>query len=785
MKRSASNIAIIFLLTAATIIFEISLSRLFSYLLSFHFVLIIIAFSILGLGIGQITYAKYSKTIDTAMSWWVALPPISMFLSFALLLGLSQIGISSSTDFGLPVFILLSTIPFIAIGIVYAHIFEVDKRFVSTLYAIDLIGAATGALASVFLLNTFSLAHVVAIAIGVLLLALVIWLIASKNPYSKILVPLTLVIIFLMGFAKDALNFDMPVAKNPSKDMDRLMSNPALQSEKLESRWSAFGKTDLVKFTYPDGTMSKTMFIDGAAGTDVVDIEELANDTVKLRKVLSGFPALFALNFLSEKEKDSALIIGPGGGIDIAAAYFMGFEYVEAVEVNPSFVEMMKKFNPSTFLDNENIKVHVNEGRNFVIRNKGKYDAIMLTIPVTKSSRSTDFYGLTENYLFTKEALSDYLDGLTEEGTIYFTMHARQEVYKMLANYLELQKQMGVGQIEALKKVYIYSNGMNPVLIIKKKPFEQNMIEVIHRSAHYEALDRELFYFPYIQQEGLDTIVKNINYQWYMFDNLLYDISKGTYPHNELWEAASINLRPVSDDSPYFFNYNNGIPDAMTTPLWLGIFIVGWFLYNHFNRWKSFSFSENTSIYVQRKFRIWALLSFLLGFSYILIQGYLFQVLNLKLSNPSQSFSLLLFTFLLGNGLGSLMTGTFKKNLSRKLIVYTSLIILVCLLTVYILLPIWYEQLSEFWIAVFLLLPSFFIGIPFPVLLKMATFLKEKKTIPYLLGISSIAGVAASIFAIVISILYGYSFVFLLGLFGYGSVIVLTYRLKTLKILRT
>ena len=128
MKRASTNIAIIFLLTAATIVFEISLSRLFSYLLSFHFVLIIIAFSILGLGIGQITYAKYSKMINHSWLWWMALPSVTMFLSFALLLSLSQLGVSSSTDFGLPIFIFLSTIPFMAIGIVYAHIFETDNR---------------------------------------------------------------------------------------------------------------------------------------------------------------------------------------------------------------------------------------------------------------------------------------------------------------------------------------------------------------------------------------------------------------------------------------------------------------------------------------------------------------------------------------------------------------------------------------------------------------------------------------------------------------------------------
>ncbi|GMN11055.1 hypothetical protein MTsPCn9_22400 [Croceitalea sp. MTPC9] len=784
MKKSLPDILIIFLLTAATIIFEISLSRLFSYLLSFHFVLIIIAFSILGLGIGQISYAKFYNRMDKALGFWAALPAIAMFLGFSLLLALSKISGSSFNDLGLLAFIVFSIVPFIAIGVVYTFIFERNKRHASTFYAIDLIGAAGGALVSVYLLNTFSLVFVVAIAIALLLVVWAIHAFASKNRYSMALSLLSVAIIILMGLGKDALDIDIPISKDPSKDMYRLMNNPALQSEKLESRWSAFGKTDLVQFTYPDSTVSKTMFIDGAAGTEVVNIDELAKDNIKIRKALSGFPAVFAMNFVNENDKDSVLIIGPGGGIDIAAAYFSGYSYVDAVEVNPSFVQLMEKYNPATFLEKENIKVEVNEGRNFVIKNKGKYDAILLTIPVTKGSRGTDFYGLTENYLFTMEALADYLEGLTENGAIYFTMHGRQEVYKMLANYMELQDRMGIGQKEALKKVYIFSNGMNPVLVIKKTPFEQEIIEEVHRIAHYLELDQDAFYFPYIKQEGLDTIVRNVNYQWFMFDDLIYDISSGTYPHDELWKTASINLRPVSDDSPYFFNYNNGIPDAMATPLWLGIFIIGWFLFNHVNKWKSVSFYEDTAVTAQKKFRVLALLVFLLGFSYILIQGYLFQVLNLKLSSPSQSFSLLLFTFLLGNGMGSLMTRAFKKNLPQKLTVYAALIIIACLVTVYVLLPMWYERLSEFWVAILLLFPSFFVGVPFPLLLRIATSFKEKQIISYLLGISSVAGVAASIFAIVISILYGYSYVFLLGLLGYAVLIVMAYRLKKTEIVQ-
>ena len=52
-----------------------------------------------------------------------------------------------------------------------------------------------------------------------------------------------------------------------------------------------------MQFTYPDSTVSKTMFIDGAAGTEVVNIDELAKDNIKIRKALSGIPGRICHEF--------------------------------------------------------------------------------------------------------------------------------------------------------------------------------------------------------------------------------------------------------------------------------------------------------------------------------------------------------------------------------------------------------------------------------------------------------------------------------------------------------
>ncbi|MCB0535366.1 MAG: hypothetical protein KDD14_24375, partial [Saprospiraceae bacterium] len=171
---------------------------------------------------------------------------------------------------------------------------------------------------------------------------------------------------------------------------------------------------------------------------------------------------------------------------------------------------------------------------------------------------------------------------------------------------------------------------------------------------------------------------------------------------------------------------------------------------------------------VRAGFRNLTSMAFLLGFCYFFVQAYLFQILNLKLSNPTQSFSLLLFSFLLGNGLGSLTTKFFRGNLHRHLATVCAAIILASLLTGFVLYPMSKPHLSETGIALLLLLPAFFIGMPFPLLLKMGAEYEDRQAIPLLLGISSVAGVAASVSAIVVSVLSGYKIVFLLGLSGYA-----------------
>mgnify|MGYP003641107108 CR=1 FL=1 len=759
------GLLILLLVSATGIMLEISLSRLYSYMLSYHFVFIIIAFTLFGLGVGEMAYYLI-KWVQQKASWFYNTLPVTILFSFVLMVSMNKSDIFSDTSFLLLANIILSVISFIAIGIVKADIFYSNRTNVTWFYSSDLIGSAGGALLTVFVMNNLGLQET--FLIGYILLAIVAvssWLL-FPYPKTKIFKRAAwILLIIVLGWASFGIyNFNPSISKDNNKDMLRIMSNPAVKSRIIETEWNSFGKTDLIELTSPDGTSEKVMFVDGAAGTDLVSIDELEGNLEQHAHKLGHFPAAFELNFLKENEKDSVLIIGPGGGVDIAAAWLMGFGQIDAAEINPSFVRLMKKYNPSTFTEKENIAVYVNEGRNFVRQTSNRYDVIMLTIPVTKGGRGADFYGLSENYLFTREAIKDYRNALTPEGRLVLTMHSPTEVYRMLSNYLQLAENEGTDGKSAMQHVLIYSNGMMPVMVIKKAPFEKEETEIKHALAHQFNFDRATFFMPNVQQVKGDTLVENKNYQWYMFDQLIYGISQNEFNYQQISEAALLNLEPVSDESPYFFNYENGIPKSLTNLFILSLIIMGWVIYKTARGWK---FRQEIEQATRKKLNFLAFVVFVLGIGYFFVQSYLFQILNLQLSNPAQSFSLLLFTFLLGNSLGSLVTGLFRKNFLLKAGVYSLIVALVMIaVSIFVVPGFAGSEVPQSFMIVILLIPAFFVGIPFPSLLKEVSG-EQEYILPLFLGISSLVSMATAVMVIVVSMLWGYSCVLWLGVTGY------------------
>ncbi|MCH2448513.1 MAG: hypothetical protein MK198_00050 [Gracilimonas sp.] len=561
LTRTLCSLALI---SFGMILYEIVLTRIFAVILSYHYVFAVLSLAMLGLGMGGLLLKKRQLIWPSAGTDILALiTALATGIITALILYLTQ-AVPATWGTSITYTILfLPVIPFLFFGMTIASFFQNAPERSSLLYGFDIAGGALAALAAVPLLNTMPATTAAFIVVLAAALASIILMTAESARWSTAL--LSLIAFLLAGggiwLAPQSI---LPIRNNQAKDINRILYDSSGNGRIVETRWSAFGQTSLVENDQlPD---EKMIYVDGAAGTSMFNFRALLNDSTLQSDLTSNFGQFFPFYFLNENEKDSALIIGPGGGRDVLVALFGGVQSITAVEVNPDLVQIVKDyedFNGGLYSKLPTTKVVVGEGRSFLRNTSEQYDLLMLALPVTKSSRSIDGYALTENYLFTVEAFSDYLNRLTPEGRIIFVTHGNAELYRLLGLTLKAFEEKGISNQEAMKHIYVVSKHDMPALVVKKTSFEGKDMQERHAALHQLEYDQGDYFIPFQEQAAFllpvpDDSTSTI--EWRMFDQNLYNLSNGTMTMEDFAKKFPLNISPVYDDNPFFYNFDKILP---------------------------------------------------------------------------------------------------------------------------------------------------------------------------------------------------------------------------------
>src|SRR6184192_4701898 len=114
------------------------------------------------------------------------------------------------------------------------------------------------------------------------------------------------------------------------------------------------------------------------------------------------------------------LIIGPGGGPDVIAALASGSRKVTAVEMNPLMLKFVRSYGAraGNVYDRPEVETIQSEGRNFISRTNRKFDIILLGFVDSWASVASGGLSLSENYLYTTEAMRAYYDHLSDNGML-------------------------------------------------------------------------------------------------------------------------------------------------------------------------------------------------------------------------------------------------------------------------------------------------------------------------------------------------------------------------------
>jgi hypothetical protein len=750
----------IFLIALSGLVLEVSITRIFSAAIWYHFAFVAVSVALVGLGASGLFVqyhvkklkGKWAENLTILSAWGITIfIPITLFVMH----------VFASQVMYLPLFMILFSVPFFLVGIIISAAFNAFASVAGRLYAADLIGASAGALLVVlFLVLTGGEGATLIVGLIAAIGATIFSRIAKNT--KKIVVSLMFVafamsLIFL-NYATQI--FAIPTDPTAQKDLPiYLREHPG--SKIVKTEWNSFSRIDVVEGgTGGEGLVAK-VFIDGGAGTNIISWD----GNIESRQELSNWMQYLPFKMMQQPK---VLVIGSGGGRDVVASLVSGSKDVTSVEINPIIYETVKSYGDSAgnVYSHEFVRSYVDEGRSFITRSSDKYDIIYVPFVDTWASVSSGGLSVSENFLYTLEGFQQYYDHLTDRGKIV-TVRWLIDAPRFVSTYAKLLEQNGIPQDQLYRHLIMVTSDsytQDPsvtTVIFSKAPFTDDEIRFLSQS--FSQYDYKPILLPgQVMREPYSALLN------------------GEINLDQFYDMFKTKVYPVTDDNPYFLSFEKPLPSAVEILLYGSIGIVAVFLLVPFSwtkRGKGITGGEagQTEISSEKsELRIATMIPYFaaLGVGFILIELALLQKLILLMGNPTMTFALLLFTLLLSSGSGSLLSSRIAKNNMKNLVFVIGGIAGIGLLYVFFLPSIIYSTIAEplevkAAVSIAILAPiGFLMGMPLPTGMRLLK-VHRPDYIPWMWAINGAFSVLGAVLAIALGIMYGSSLAMVLGILVY------------------
>ncbi|MDP2785027.1 MAG: SAM-dependent methyltransferase [Sulfurimicrobium sp.] len=481
------------------------------------------------------------------------------------------------------------------------------------------------------------------------------------------------------------------------------------------------------------------------------------------------------------------LALGAGAGGDVLQALYHGARSIAAVELNPQLIDLVEKhygdFSGRPY-SAPGVRVHIAEARGFVAGSREHYDLIQVALLDAFSASSAGLYALSESYVYTTEALQDYLRHLTPGGMLAITRWVTlppRDTLKLFATAVRALEANGVTRPG--QQLVLIRGWKTVTLLLKNGEFSAAEVAAIKQFCRARSFDTE--YYPGIQAGDANRY--NILDQSYFHEGAQALLGAG---REDFSARYKFNIEPASDDRPYFFHFFKWrtLPELLALREQGGMPLLDWgypVLIATLIQALAVALAlillplrflarERDAAAIPSGLRSRVALYFLaLGFGFMFIEIAFIQKFILFLSHPLYAVAVVLCAFLIFAGLGSRVSGRYSPTPRQPLWPFV-LIILLALAYLVLLPPLFRElmalpDLAKIALSVALIAPlAFAMGMPFP--LGLASVAAQAETLlPWAWGINGFASVVAAILATVLAIHLGFNAVVMLALLLYGA----------------
>ena len=795
IRAGARTFAGLFLVTLATLTYQLLLTRTFSVTMYYHFAFVAISVTMFGMAVGGLIVflrpARFTPDVGPRqLAAGTALFAVTIVLSYLTHLAIPFLLLPSLVSaYAIALTYTVLSVPFVFSGVVVSLALTRFPRQVSALYATDLAGAALGCLVVGPLLRvsdapTAVLATAAITAAAALLFAgdaygggAAAWA-RGRKVQAWLLVPLA------VGLAVFAVANGWAARRNAGF-VRPIFVKGGYEPRPLVEKWNSFSRVRVIG--NPDRPMrpsgwgfSRTLPPDLRARELHLDIDSYAGtEMTAFDGDLSALEHLKydVTNIAHYLRPDSrVLVVGTGGGRDVLSALAFNQRTVTGVEINEGILDLVnRRFGDFTGHLDRNPKVtFVNdEARSFVARYRDRVDVIQISLIDTWAATASGAFVLTENSLYTVDAWKVFLRHLAPRGLLtvsrWYYADRPGEVYRLASLATEALLQMGV------------QNPGAHYAIVRARPSgsAQGLDGIGTMLVSPDPLSPE-------DLDRLESVTARLQFEIVQSPRYSADATFAALASADRAREAiarhPLNISAPTDDSPFFFHMLR-LRDVFSPSKWndqgivqfnmAAVGVLGVLLVTVLALTAGCIFLPMALSAHRQDFSGAAphLLFFTgIGLGFMLIEISQVQRLAVFLGHPAYSLSVVLFSILLSSGAGSLSTGRIRTDRDALARIVALVLVLVAFGAITPAAIRQFESgstLVRILVSVSILLPlGFVMGMAFPI--GMARALREAPAMaPWLWGVNGAASVCASVVSVVIAIGAGISASFWAGVACY------------------
>ncbi len=795
------------MISFAVLSYEVLLMRLFSIIQWQHFAYMIISVALLGYGASGALLTITQDWVKTRVkalfviniSLFSVFSIVCFFIAQAIPFSPLEILWDRSQWFWLLLVYLCLFFPFLFAATSLGLVYRFYCYRITTAYAADLFGAGIGALgiiavlfilpptqALIFISSIGFLAAIVA-CFELKIDGYISWFLVLLL-FSTWIVPEHWLVLVPSIYKAESQTLNIKGTRIIERRSSPLGLLSVVESPDIPFRYAP--GLSLHAESLPPSQIA--VFTDGEGMTAITRVEDNLNDMRGSLHFLSQMMSALPYQLLDQPD---VLVLGAGGGAEVLQGLYYKARHIDAVELNPQMVDLVKKKYAEFaghIYDNETVNIHISDARGYVNRSDAHYDLIQLALLDSFNASSAGLYSLNESYLYTVEAIDEYINHLTDNGILALTRWVKippRDSLKLFATAIDALERRGItnpGQHLVLARNWNISS-----LLIKRQPFDEAELDKIRQFTQNQGFD--LAYYPGLTAGEANQV--NILEPDYFNIGALALLGE----QRDLFiKQYKYDIEPATDDWPYFFSFFKWklLTDVVSLPANQGILLIEWgtmivgmtlsqaivasvglillplWIYRRSHKEIIKETKKQGRISYISAFTYF----FAIGLAFMFIEMAFIQKFILFLSHPLYAVAVVLCAFLVFAGIGSAFAKKFIEKFSYESIFF---FIIGCCIVYMVLLPEIFKLLLgqpdviKIVLSLVFIAPlAFFMGMPFPIGLSSLA-VTNPETVPWAWGVNGCASVISSVLVILLAMNFGFNIVivFAMGFYMLAGIV--------------